>query len=195
MKLLVTGAGGFLGAAIIDQAVKAGLDVVALTRSEHAPRLAALGGAIRHHGIDMRDREAVRAILAGEAPDVVVHTAWAGLDSAARASAQQLEHNLIPSCHLVEDAAAAGVGKFIGIGSQGEYGPLNRRVSEDDAPAPTSLYGAAKLAAFHLGRVTAEQAGMPFAWMRLFATYGPGDNPNWLIPSLASQMLEGHAPD
>jgi nucleoside-diphosphate-sugar epimerase len=56
------------------------------------------------------------------------------------------------------------------------------------------MYGAAKLAAFHLTGETARAAGMGFAWLRLFAAYGPGDSPNWLIPSLISRMLAGERP-
>jgi UDP-glucose 4-epimerase len=40
----------------------------------------------------------------------------------------------------------------------------------------------------------AAQAGIAYAWVRIFSTYGPGDNLHWLIPTLIDQMLDGHRP-
>ena len=62
---------------------------------------------------------------------------------------------------------------------------------EDGLPTPTTLYGAAKVAALFLTRQLAHQAGLRHVWLRLFSTYGPADNPGWLIPMLATEMLAG----
>ena len=94
---------------------------------------------------------------------------------------------------LVEAAAANHVGKFIGIGSQGEYGLLSGKITETALPVPTSLYGAAKVAMQVLASQLCADAGVEFAWLRLFSTYGPQDNPDWLIPSLITQMLDGQS--
>lgn len=194
MRLLVTGGAGFLGAAVVTAAVRSGWSVGVLARQAEPTRLNGVTDAIRLHQVDLADREDVRAVLAREAPDVVVHSAWAGLNRASRSSSDQVTANLLPTLRLVEDAAAAGASKFIGIGSQAEYGLVDRRMSEEDKPAPNSFYGAAKLAALHLGTAAAAHTDMAFAWLRLFAAYGPQDNPNWLIPSVIEQMLKGGSP-
>lgn len=190
---MVTGAGGFVGAAVVRAAQAAGLEAIAVTRRPHPERLAELGG-INRLTLDIQDLEAVRAAVKAEKPDVIVHSAWSGLGGEARLSAAQIYESLIPTCRLAEAAAEAGVSKFVGIGSQGEYGPLNRRITEEDLPRPSSLYGAAKLSASFLTNEIARQSGMGFAWLRLFATYGPGDNPNWLIPSVIRQLSAGERP-
>jgi nucleoside-diphosphate-sugar epimerase len=101
--------------------------------------------------------------------------------------------NVEIACGLAEAAAAAGVESFIGVGSQGEYG-AGSSMREDALPAPTSLYGAAKVASLFLTRQIAAQAGMRHAWLRLFSTYGPRDNSGWLIPMLITEMLAGRRP-
>jgi nucleoside-diphosphate-sugar epimerase len=194
VRLLVTGAGGFLGAAVAARAAASGHDVVAVVRDPGGARVMALGPDVKVCVADLSDHAAVSALLAAERPDVLVHAAWGGLGRAERASAAQVERNLLPTLQLIEQAGAAGVSRFVGIGSQDEYGPLNRRATEDDRAAPVSFYGAAKLAAAQLGSIAAAQAGMTFVWLRLFATYGPGDNPSWLIPALARQFLAGTCP-
>jgi UDP-glucose 4-epimerase len=85
-------------------------------------------------------------------------------------------------------------GPFVGLGSRAEYGPINRKITEDDPLEPTTLYGAAKVATYYLTRQLAAQSGQDFAWLRLFSTYGPGANPGWLIPMLVEEMLAGRRP-
>lgn len=194
MRLLVTGAGGFLGAAVAARAAADGHAVTALVRDPSGNRISKLGPGVAVRVADLADRSTIAGLLADERPDVVVHAAWAGLNRAERASREQVERNLLPTLQLVEQAGAAGVSRFVGIGSQDEYGPQNRRLTEHDAAVPASFYGAAKVAACQLGGVAATMASMTFAWLRLFATYGPGDNPDWLIPSLARAFLAGRSP-
>lgn len=193
MKLMVTGAGGFVGAAVVRAAQAAGIEAVAVTRRPDPKRLADLSG-VNRLTLDVQDLDAVRAALQVEKPDVIVHSAWSGLGGEARLSTAQIYDSLVPTCRLAEAAAEAGVSKFVGIGSQGEYGPLNRRITEEDLPRPNSLYGAAKLSASYLTSEIARRSGMPFAWLRLFATYGPGDNPDWLIPTVIRQLCSGERP-
>jgi nucleoside-diphosphate-sugar epimerase len=195
VKLLITGAGGFIGSAVVAHAVKAGHDVVATIRPGGSQeRLADVSANIEVVAIDLRDSAGVEVMLAAHRPNVIVHVAWSGVSNAARLDQLQINDNIESSCRLLELAAAAGVSKFVGIGSQGEYGPKEGSISETELPNPTTLYGASKLAVHHLTRQLAAQAGMAYAWVRVFAAYGPGDNPHWLIGSLINQMLQGRRP-
>jgi nucleoside-diphosphate-sugar epimerase len=190
-RILVTGAGGFVGAGVVHAAQVAGHHPIALVRTPDAARLAGLD--IPVHVADLSDNDRVSAVLHEAKPDVVVHTAWEGVSGSQRAGDVQFE-NIRTACALADSAVSAGASRFVGIGSQAEYGRLDRRIVETDLPNPSMLYGAAKLAACHLVRQRCEAAGVGFAWIRLFAAYGPGDNPNWLIPSVAAELLAGRAP-
>lgn len=191
--ILVTGAGGFVGAAVVKAAVAAGHEVVAVVRNSTA-RLASAAGEAQIERIDLADTRAVDGLLASARPDIVIHCAWEGVGGGLRSSAVQLD-NVRTTVALADAALAVGVRKFVGIGSQAEYGRHDRRVVETDLPRPTMLYGAAKLAAMHLASQRCRDAGADFAWLRLFAVYGAGDNGNWLIPSVAASLMRGVAPD
>lgn len=188
MRLLVTGAGGFLGSAVVHAALERGWQVFALSRRADPPRLAKL--PIRPAIIvgDLADPDGPQRLVERVRPDAIVHTAWWGLDAASRVSPSQIELNLLPTVRLIEASIAAGVNSFVGIGSQAEYGNKGGHIDEAVLPEPKTAYGAAKLAAFHLGQALAASSAMRFAWLRLFATYGPGDNGSWLIPSVISQL-------
>jgi nucleoside-diphosphate-sugar epimerase len=192
-RILITGAGGFVGAATVRAALAGGHYVMALVRNPGAARLAGLSGDLSVHPVDLSDIAAVGALLRELQPETIIHSAWEGVGGALRAGDIQFE-NIRTTMALVDAAITAGVGKFVGIGSQAEYGRYDRRITEFDLPQPTMLYGAAKLAACHLAQQRAREAGIDFAWLRLFSVFGPGDNPNWLIPSVAASLVGGVAP-
>jgi nucleoside-diphosphate-sugar epimerase len=195
MKLLITGAGGFVGAAVMRAAVEAGHQVTGTIRPGGSQaRLTSILPGMRLVALDLRDSETVSGVMRDIRPETVIHLAWSGVSNAARLDRLQMTDNIDASCGLLDAAIAAGAGRFVGLGSQGEYGPLSGKISERDLPEPSSLYGAAKLAVLHLTRQLSAQAGVSFAWLRLFSAYGPGDNPNWLIPSLIEEMLKGARP-
>ena len=192
-RILVTGAGGFVGAAVADLAARNGHSVTALVRNPSSPRAVALAGRCAIAVANLSDRDAVRAVLAQARPHCVIHSAWEGVGGPARAGDIQLD-NIRTSVELLDSAIAVGTRRFIGIGSQAEYGRHDRRIDESATTEPFLLYGAAKLSTCHLTRQRASEAGIGFAWLRLFSPYGPGDNPNWLIPSVAAQILAGQTP-
>lgn len=193
MKIMVTGAAGFVGAAVVTSALSAGHDVVALSRpTSSGQRLAASLAKIAY--VDLSAFSQVHAVVQEYRPDVIVHAAWSGIANDSRHQRSQITDNVAASLALVDAAAAAGVSKFVGIGSQAEYGFLSGRIDETAPPAPTSLYGAAKVAVQILAGQLCADAGVDFAWLRLFSTYGPRDNPNWLIPSMIEQLLDGRRP-
>jgi len=190
----LTGASGFVGAATLRLALEGGHEVIAPVRpGSAAPRLRPFAGRFTRLDIDLRDESVISAALKAHRPDALLHLAWSGVENSARFDQRQISNNLATGCALLEAAAAAGVGTFVGVGSQGEYG-AGSAMREDCLPHPTTLYGAAKVAALFLTRQLADQAGIRHVWLRLFSTYGPDDNDGWLIPMLIIEMLSGRRP-
>lgn len=194
MRLLITGASGFVGAATVRAALLAGHDVTGIVRpGSSLRRLNEVDGQYNRLEIDLRDTDAVTKGMMALRPDVVVHLAWWGVANSARFDQGQVNENIHTACALTEAAVAAGAHAFIGLGSQGEYGAATK-MSEETLPQPTSLYGASKVATLFLTRQIAAQSGLRHAWLRLFSTYGPDDNDVWLIPTLIKEMLAGRRP-
>ena len=194
MKILITGASGFVGAAVLRAAIKGGHQVGALFRPDGLTRrLTEYAGQFTPIPIDLLDIQGVAGALADYRPDAIIHTAWWGVGNAARFDLNQYELNIAAACSLVSAAGDVGVKHFVGIGSQGEYG-AGSDMKEDTLPLPTTLYGASKVAALMLTRQIAAQMGIRHSWLRLFSTYGADDNDGWLIPMLIGEMLAGRRP-
>jgi nucleoside-diphosphate-sugar epimerase len=127
------------------------------------------------------------------APDLVVHSAWAAPNNKNRNSIEHAEH-VAHTIELVKLTHAAGAKHFIGLGSQAEYGAAANQAAEDQPAQPTTLYGTAKLCAGLLAGKLCAELGIRFAWLRLFAAYGPGEDPGWLIPSMCHAFMNGQRP-
>lgn len=67
-------------------------------------------------------------------------------------------------------------------------------IREELPTRPTTLYGITKLSAYLLADHLCAAAGMRFAWLRIFSTYGPMDDPSWMIPYLILKLLDRQKP-
>ncbi|MGE3308328.1 MAG: NAD-dependent epimerase/dehydratase family protein [Limisphaerales bacterium] len=196
MRAFVTGATGFLGAALVHRLVGAGVPVAILRRSTSSDwRLHQLPGSVIQIQGDLANPVGFKDTLATFRPDTCFHMAWHGVASRHRNDLSQAYANVESTLRLVELAADVGCQTWIGAGSQAEYGPQEGAINEDAPTRPTTLYGAAKLATYHLAGRAVELLGMRFAWLRVFSTYGPGDNPEWMIPSLIRALLARERPE
>ena len=102
--------------------------------------------------------------------------------------------NIVSTTRLAVLSAELGISAFVGLGSQAEYGVANRIIDETVPTHPTTLYGMAKLAAGQMCEAICAQRGVRFAWIRIFSTYGPGDNEGWLFPYILSALQKGERP-
>lgn len=193
MRILVTGAAGFVGARVATQLIDDGHAVICVARSGAAERLAPINDKAEFVSLDIADVAVLRSVLARHRPEAICHAAWAGVAGAQRNDAVQ-DVNIATSQALARAAADAGVSTIVGLGSQAEYGPINRVARERDPCAPTTRYGEAKCQAHDAMARVCAASGLRFAWMRIFSLYGPGDNPGWLLPSVIAALLRGEKP-
>lgn len=193
-KILVTGGTGFVGARVVRQLVEQGREVAVLMRASSNSRR--INDLLDHCTVirgDLAQLEAARAALTDFSPEAVVHLGWDGVKGADRNGAVQM-NNVVASINLYQLTEQIGCLHFVGLGSQAEYGPLSGRISETATTRPTTAYGAAKLATGLVLERTAAASGRPFTWLRLFSSYGPDDDPSWLIPYLIRSLLAGEKP-
>ncbi len=196
MRVLVTGATGFLGSHVTRALVARGADVTVLVRRGSDPwRVADVLPRLELVSADLAEAEASARALQDAAAEVVCDLAWHGVGNRFHQDPSQVSANLKAHLDLLATAARAGCRRWIGLGTQAEYGPQSARIDERCPPAPTTLYGAVKLSVGLLGGQLAAQAGMEFVWLRLFASYGPMDEPGWLIPSVTLRLLRRERPD
>jgi GDP-L-fucose synthase len=188
-RVLVTGGGGFLGRALLSR----------LARGDPAALLAP-----RASELDLRERDAVRAYLSRERPDLIVHAAAVvGGIGANRAHPGLFFHeNAIMGIQLIEEARRAGIGKFVCLGTICAY-PKHTPVPfrEDDLwngyPEETNApYGLAKKMLLVQLQAYREEYGFPGIYLLPVNLYGPGDHfdleKSHVIPAMIRKFLEAH---
>lgn len=193
-RVLITGASGANGWAVLNHLLERGWEVAVLLRDPRtAWRIAHLLNRVTIIRGDMENLLAVRAVLERFAADTVVHLAWDGVTASSRDALDQI-HNLSNTIDLLKLTIGSGVKHFIGFGSQAEYGRYPGRVNEEVLVRPDTLYGAVKLSTCTIAERIAVASGIRFTWLRLFSSYGPRDNPKFLLPHLITTLLRGKKP-
>lgn len=191
----ITGATGFIGSAVLKELLLRGAQVTVLLRPESdTARLQAMEGFETQTYSDLLDQITIDRLRASK-PDVFIHCGWRGVGGHERNETFQVTSNVPATIDAVQLAAAAGCRQWIGLGSQAEYGNLNRRISEADPLLPTTVYGKAKLAAGVAALALCETRKIAGVWLRVFSTYGPGDAPYWFIPYVIQEYLASRAPN
>ncbi len=178
MNVLITGATGFIGAALCCEMLNSGHNVTAVTRP-NSPKRDKLPS-----GVSVVELELDKITELTGSYDVCYHLAWNGSSGNARNDFDIQMSNIKYTADVIRTAKRLGCQKFIGAGSQAEYGVVNGVCDENMAPNPFMMYGAAKLASFHMGRIVALQEEISFVWPRIYSVYGVGENEGTLISYL-----------
>ena len=195
MHCLVTGASGFFGSWLVRQLLGRGHAVTVLMRSQQrSHRVTNWSDRVHIVYGSFEDTTSLRENLMRESADVFFHLAWSGVTADFRNQTNQISTNLVGSLQFWELAKDCGCKHWIGLGSQAEYG-LYKEVLREDLPArPVSAYGVAKFACGMLTGKMSEMVGMKHTTVRLLSTYGPGDDPRNMIPSVILTLLAGKRP-
>lgn len=189
MRLLVTGATGFVGSHVVRAALARGHEVVAVVRSR--ARAAALGADPRLRLIegDLADGRAMQRAAADAAPDVALHLAWAiGPDYFdSPRSLVCVEGSLA----LLRGLIDAGCPRVVFVGTHLELAASDRDMGESLAVAPRGLYAVCKDALHRIATARLASTGTSFVWARLFNLYGPGQAEWAFVSSVVRHLLEG----
>ena len=126
--------------------------------------------------------------------DVLFHIAWNGTGANKGKSTVGQAYNIIHTLDALAVAKALGCVKFIGSGSQAEYGLLDVPMINEESPTkPVIPYGIAKLAAGQLAIAESKKIDIDCFWVRVFSVYGIYDKPSSMISNAITKMLAGEA--
>lgn len=194
MKILVTGAAGFVGSHLAERLAAQGHEVRGLDcLTDFYPRpLKALNErAIRERGVATLRLDLAADDLGAAARDVeiIYHLAAQPGLSATATFDTYVRNNLTATQRLLEAARQSPTLRgFVNISTSSVYG-FDATGDERAEPKPTSYYGVTKLAAEQLVLAYARDRGLPACSLRLFSVYGPRERPDKLYPRLIHAIL------
>lgn len=192
MSVLVTGATGFVGHHLAAVLRAGGADVHALVRD---PDVEPVPEGVEAHAADIRDPAAVAQVVDAVGPERIAHLA--GASSVGESFARPLETwdvNLDGTLAVLEAARrAARPPRVLAVTSGEVYGrvPLDELPVTHETPlTPVSPYGASKAAADLAVGQYHDGYGLDVMRVRSFNHFGPGQDPRFVIPSIARQLAE-----
>jgi len=198
VRVLVTGAGGFIGSHLTEALVNAGARVRALVRYTgrggwgHLDLLSPqLRDSLEVVLGDVRDAQFMRKQVRG--CDVVFHlAALIGIPYSYEASESYVDTNIRGTLNLLQAAREENVGRVVVTSTSEVYGTARYTPMDEGHPLQAqSPYSASKIAADKLAESYHLSFQLPVVTVRPFNTYGPRQSARAVIPTIASQLLAG----
>jgi UDP-glucose 4-epimerase len=199
VKILVTGAAGFIASHVADDYIRAGHDVVILDDLSRGAK-DNVNPKARFCQCDVRDREAVEKVFLSEKPAIVNHhAAQMDVRRGVREPLFDAQVNILGSLNLIESAVAHGVKRFIYVSTAGAgYGePKQMPVPESYSINPITPYGVSKHTVEHYLFTFQFLYGLPYVVLRYGNVYGPRQNSQGeagVFAIFSEQMLAGVQP-
>ena len=199
-SILITGGCGFIGSAVVRQAIADGHQVInvdSLTYAANPANVASIAGNsnYRFEQIDIRDGSALANLIQDCRPDAIMHlAAESHVDRSIDGPDDFITTNIVGTSNLLQaarqywgglDGAAKGTFRFHHISTDevyGDLGPGDPAFTEDTRYDPSSPYSASKAASDHLVRAWGRTYGLPVVISNCSNNYGPYQFPEKLIP-------------
>lgn len=192
MNIFITGATGFIGAYLARWLQSEGHSLLCLKRP--TSNLELLGDT--SYKVKWTDTGSDwKTDVKSFRPEIIFNLAWDGVSANDRVIWSKQVANVLFQQDMLDIGAECGCRRFVGIGSQSEYGDFDHLIDETFPVHPKTAYAAAKVASLEIMKSFCELHEIEWFWFRLFPVFGPGESDNWLIPSLIKKILTSDSMD
>ena len=190
-KAIVTGANGFVGAAVCKELSEHDIDVIAIVRhpDETISSITGIKG-IRIVYSDLSNFCNLAELIPDRDVDVLYHFAWVGSAGPLRGDADVQMKNVRYACETVKACAKMGCKRFVFASSIMEY-EIEATMATDATPEINTLYCSAKVAADYMARTIAGSLGVDYIRAVISNIYGPGELSPRLVNTSIRKMLKG----
>lgn len=194
MRVLLTGASGFIGSQVARLVLAERHRLTALVRpGSSLHRLDGLGERLELLEGDLNRAASLEEQLRADVPDVCLHLAWYAEPGGKCLWADENLDCLTGSLAFVRALRKAGCPRLIIAGTSVEYDTSTGYLTEASPIRPANLYAAAKHSLFLTASNFDRRAGFEVAAARIFSVYGPWEDPRRLVPYVISKLLAGEA--
>jgi nucleoside-diphosphate-sugar epimerase len=188
MRVLVTGATGFIGRHLVPLLLERGDIVVAVARDEAKARRLEWFDDVEFHAMDLHESTGDVAKELGN-PDSVVHLAWHGLPN--YTEMYHIEQNLLMDYWFLKAMVQGGTRRILVTGTCFEYGIVEGCLTEDMCPQPANPYAVAKDSLRRFLQELQRHESFTLQWARLFYMYGAGQAGGSILAQLEEAIEKG----
>lgn len=195
-KAIVTGANGYVGAALVKELVKNQVEVLAIVRNEHSnlQRLEGVEG-LRVVTCPLEEITDLKNRIPDSDIDVFYHIAWDGSGGDARGDVDLQIKNIQFTADCVRSAKALHCGRIVSAGTISEADSHLACEIQGNQPRKVFSYGGAKSAAHCISRCLASDLGIDLVWGKIMNIYGPHDPTNNFVNTVIRKMAKGEPPE
>ena len=192
-KALVSGANGFVGAAVVKELAANGYEVFALARKNHNDHIP-MGDNIHFIPFELENAEQLKAVIPADTYEAFYHFAWSGNAGNARANTRLQLQNAQWTIDCMRVSKVLGCKRFIPAGTIMEHETIAAAYTQGNHPGLGYIYGSGKVVAHMMCMSIAAKEGIDLVWPKITNAYGPGEKSPRLVNTTIRKCIAGEIP-
>ena len=192
-KVIVTGANGFVGSALVKELVKNDVEVLAMDMPSCNGNLPVCD-KVKFLPLALDNISSLKDLIDDRDFDCFYHFAWAGSAGAARADTKLQLQNAQWTIECLRAAKEVGCKKFVAAGSIMEHETMAAAFAAGNKPGLGYIYGSGKLVAHTMAMSVAADIGIDLVWAEITNAYGVGELSSRMVNTTIRKVIKGEEP-